>query len=86
VTVRALAELVVRVVDPGLAIEHQPYARAYAPGFEDIRCRVPDLTRVREAVGYHPRHDLEEVVREVVAWRRSPAGAPDGCIGRADCQ
>lgn len=71
VTIRALAEAVVRVVDPGVAIEHIPYAQAYAPSFEDIRCRVPDLTRVRRTIGYEPRHGLEDVVREVVAWRRA---------------
>jgi UDP-glucose 4-epimerase len=72
VTVRALAEMVVRLVDPRLAIEHVPYSHAYAPGFEDIRCRVPDLTRVRQAVGYRPRHRLEDVVREVLAWKGAP--------------
>jgi UDP-glucose 4-epimerase len=75
VTVQALAELVARQVDPGLAIEHVPYSRAYAPGFEDIRCRVPDLTRVRQAIGYRPRHGLEDVVREVVAWMGAPPAA-----------
>ncbi len=75
VTIRALAETVARVVAPDLAIEHIPYDRAYSPGFEDIRCRVPDLTRVRQAIGYRPRHGLEDVVREVVAWRRAVNGA-----------
>jgi UDP-glucose 4-epimerase len=75
VTVRGLAELVVRLVDPRLAIEHIPYARAYAPGFEDIRCRVPDLARARQAIGYRPRHGLEDVVREVLAWRRAAPAA-----------
>jgi UDP-glucose 4-epimerase len=74
VTVRGLAELVVRAVDPALAVEHIPYARAYAPGFEDIRCRVPDLRRIRDTIAYRPRHTLEDVVREVVAWRRAGLG------------
>jgi UDP-glucose 4-epimerase len=56
VTVRDLAETVVRLVNPEIAIEHIPYEHAYAPGFEDIRNRVPDLTRVRQTVGYETRH------------------------------
>jgi UDP-glucose 4-epimerase len=67
ITIRALAELVARIVDPGLRIEHIPYSQAYAPSFEDIRCRVPDLTRIRRVIGYAPRYRLEDVVREVVA-------------------
>jgi UDP-glucose 4-epimerase len=74
VTIRALAETVARLVDPSLAIEHVGYERAFGAGFEDIRCRVPDLTRVRETVGYRPRHGLEDVVREVIAWKM--AGRP----------
>jgi UDP-glucose 4-epimerase len=67
ITIRALAEKVVRIVDPGLRIEHIPYSQAYAPSFEDIRCRVPDLTRIRRVIGHAPRYRLEDVVREVVA-------------------
>ncbi|HXG11620.1 MAG TPA: GDP-mannose 4,6-dehydratase [Gemmataceae bacterium] len=70
VTIRALAETVVRVVDPRLAIEHVPFSQAYAAGFEDIRHRVPDLTRIRATIGYQPRYRLEDIVREVVAWKR----------------
>jgi UDP-glucose 4-epimerase len=78
VTIRELAETVARLVDPSLAIEHVAYERAFGAGFEDIRCRVPDLTRVREAVGYRPRHGLEDIVREVIAWKRAgrPATGP----------
>jgi UDP-glucose 4-epimerase len=71
VTIRELAETVARLVDPSLAIEHVPYERAFGPGFEDIRRRVPDLTRVRAAVGYRPRHGLEDIVREVIAWKKA---------------
>src|SRR5262249_8589629 len=43
VSIRELAESVVRLVDPSLAIEHVPYERAFGSGFEDVRCRIPDL-------------------------------------------
>jgi UDP-glucose 4-epimerase len=71
VTIRELAEVVVRLVQPGLPIEHVPFEQAFAPGFEEIRCRIPDLTRVRQMIGYRPRLGLEDIVREVLAWRRS---------------
>lgn len=75
VSIRALAEAVARAVDLGLPIKHMPYAEAYAPGFEDIRCRVPDLTRIREAIGYRPRFGLDEIIGEVVSWRRGQLAA-----------
>jgi UDP-glucose 4-epimerase len=70
VTIRQLAERVVRLVDPSLVIEHIPYANAYAPGFEDIRARVPDLTRIRTTIGYCPNHQLDDILREVITWKR----------------
>jgi nucleoside-diphosphate-sugar epimerase len=77
VSIRDLAESVVRVVDPSLAIEHIPYEQAYPAGFEDIRCRVPDLTRIRQTVGYQPRYTLDDIVREVVDWKRGLLQIPD---------
>jgi UDP-glucose 4-epimerase len=77
VTIRELAETVVRLVDPSLAIEHVSYERAFGAGFEDIRCRIPDLTRAREVIGYRPRYGLEDIVREVIEWRRA-ALRPEG--------
>jgi UDP-glucose 4-epimerase len=77
VTIRELAETVVRLVEPGLKIEHISYEHAFGDGFEDIRCRIPDLSRVRQAIGYRPRCDLEDIVREVIAWRQAQgAGRP----------
>jgi UDP-glucose 4-epimerase len=76
VSIRALAERVARLVDPSLAIEHIPYAQAYAPGFEDIRSRVPDLTRIRQTIGYEPRYRLDDILREVIAWKRESLFRP----------
>ena len=70
ITIGELAETVARVVEPRVAIRHIPYAEAYAPGFEDIRCRIPDLTRVRQAIGYRPHYEIEGIVRGFLEWRR----------------
>jgi UDP-glucose 4-epimerase len=73
VSIRELAETVVRLVNPSAAIEHVPYEQVFPPGFEDIRCRVPDLTRVRQAIGYRPRYTLEDIVRDVLTWKSDSA-------------
>lgn len=76
VTIRQLAERVVRLVNPAVEIDHVPYAAAYAPGFEDIRCRVPDLSRIRDTIGYRPRYRLDDILNEVVAWKRNQFARP----------
>jgi UDP-glucose 4-epimerase len=73
VTIRGLAEMVRDLVDPKLQIKHIPYSEAYREGFEDIRARVPNLTKIRKAVGYEPRHSLEQILKELIAMKRQAA-------------
>jgi UDP-glucose 4-epimerase len=47
-----------------------PYERAYEPGFEDMRRRVPDTTKIRELTGWEPKVPLNETLRRVVASLR----------------
>ncbi len=70
VTIRSLAEQVIALVSPSLRIEYQSYAAAYCEDFEDVRRRVPDLTRLRQTIDYQPRHDLQSILREVIDWSR----------------
>lgn len=48
------------------SIEFQSYSRAYDDDFEDIRRRVPDLSRLRATIEYRPRYDLEAIIRELM--------------------
>ncbi len=50
-------------IEPRLA----PYDRAYAPGFEDLQQRKPDLSRVRSAIGFQPTIPLEQTIRDIAA-------------------
>jgi UDP-glucose 4-epimerase len=81
VSIRALAESVARAVNPQLTIEHIPYTTAYAPGFEDIRCRVPDLSRIRQTINYAPLFGLDEIIQEVVVWKSTSARTHDEKLG-----
>ena len=74
VSILDLARRVIAAVDPSLSIEFVSYADAYSRDFEDCRRRIPDLTRLREAIGFEPRYDLDDSIREVVAWKRRQGG------------
>lgn len=66
-----LAKRVVAAVDPRVPIAFQTYAEAYGADFEDVRARVPDLTRLGELLGKRPNRELNAIIAEVVAWRRA---------------
>lgn len=65
VSVRGLAERVIAVLGSASGIELVPYDEAYASGFEDLRHRRPDLSRVREAVGFEAAYPLDRTIRDV---------------------
>ena len=44
-----------------------PYDEAYEEGFEDMPRRVPDITKVRDLVGFEPKERLDGVLEKVIA-------------------
>ncbi len=47
-----------------------PYAQAYPNGdFEDIRARRPSVDKLRELTRWRPRHDLDDILRDVAIAR-----------------
>jgi UDP-glucose 4-epimerase len=43
-----------------------PYDQAYEAGFEDMPRRVPDISRIRELIGYAPTVELDETLSRVI--------------------
>ena len=70
-TIRELAELVKTMTESDSAIVTIPYEQAYESGFEDMPRRVPDLTKVRELIGFEPRVQLPDILTRVIAFHRS---------------
>jgi nucleoside-diphosphate-sugar epimerase len=70
VTIRDLAERVITATGSQSKIVYVPYEEAYAPGFEDMRRRVPDLSKIHELIGYEPRYSLDDTLRRVIIYER----------------
>jgi UDP-glucose 4-epimerase len=65
----AIGELALRVKEmtgSSSPIHLIPYDQAYEAGFEDMPRRVPDITKLRELIGYSPKLGLDEIIRVVV--------------------
>ncbi len=73
ISILEMAKRVVAIVNPKATIQFQSYSQAYDDDFEDIRRRVPDLTRIREAIGYAPACSLDDIIRDVWAEMSKPA-------------
>ncbi len=71
VSILELARQVIALSGSNSAIEFQTYAAAYDEDFEDIRRRVPDLTRLRDTIGHQPKHGLSDMIRQVIESKRT---------------
>jgi len=74
ITILDLAHRIRHLTGSRSEIVFVPYDEAYARGFEDMRRRVPDITRVRELIGWQPRRTLDEILRSVIEDQRRELG------------
>ena len=65
-TIENLAKKVVKLTGSKSEIVHVPYEKAYERGFEDMRHRVPDTSRIRNLIAYKPRYNLDMILKEVI--------------------
>ena len=68
VTIKDLALLVREMAGSESAIEYIPYEKAYGPGFEDMKRRCPDISRIKELVGFEPKIDLRGIIQSVIDY------------------
>lgn len=61
-----LAQLVKHKTESESQITLIPYGEAYGEGFEDMPRRIPDLTKVKAAVGWEPTACLEDILADVI--------------------
>ncbi len=69
-SIRELAQEVIARVDPNLNVEYLPYNEAYADDFEDVRRRVPDVTKLEKIIGTKPTMPLGEILDDIIQWKR----------------
>lgn len=71
VSILELAQRVVRLANSSSPIVLVPYEHAYEAGFEDMRRRVPDISRLTALTGFRPTLDLDDIIRTVIEYERA---------------
>ena len=65
ITIGELAKKVVDSLGSKSSIEMIPYKDAYAPGFEDMQRRVPDISKIKSFIGWAPTRDLDAIISDI---------------------
>jgi UDP-glucose 4-epimerase len=68
ITILDLARLVIETLGSNSSIQMVPYSQAYSSGFAEMHRRRPDIRKLEASVGFRPKRDLVQTIRDVVAW------------------
>lgn len=66
VSILELARRVVAMANSASNIDFQSYGDAYGSDFEDIRRRVPDLSRLKSTINFQPQYKLDAIIQELI--------------------
>lgn len=77
ISIDELAQKVRAKINPRLEITHIPYSKAYEEGFEDMRRRVPDLTKIKKLINYTHPTNTDEILDKVIAYYRDKSKRSD---------
>ena len=65
ISIRDLAEQIKMVTKSTSPLIYEDYEHVYAPGFEDMERRVPDISRISSLIGWKPTRTLNEILCDV---------------------
>ncbi len=67
ISIRELANTILERTSSSSNIKHIPYSEAYPEGFEDMQRRVPDISKIKKAIDWEPKHSLDSIIDSVAA-------------------
>jgi UDP-glucose 4-epimerase len=68
ISIEDLAQKVKQMCNSKSRIEYMSYEAAFEEGFEDMMNRMPDLTKIKEYIGYEPKYNLEDIIVRMIKY------------------
>ncbi len=71
ITIQELANLTKQVLGSNSPIVNMPYKDVYGSDFEDTHYRAPDISKIKKAIGFVPKIELEEMIEKTAEYWRN---------------
>ncbi len=68
ITIMELAKKVIELTGSTSSIEKIAYEKAYPEGFEDMQRRVPDISKIKQVLGWTPEINLDQIIKDIAAF------------------
>ena len=82
ITIIDLARKIKTMCNSNSSIILVPYEEATEQGFEDMRRRIPDTTRIHELIGWIPKIGLDQTILDIVSQFKSDGLSADSITER----
>ena len=70
ISIMDLAKKIVEMTGSKSEIRKIPYSEAYTAGFEDMQRRVPDISKIKNILGWSPEIELEQIIRDIADFHQ----------------
>ncbi len=72
ISIKDLAHKIKAMTESSSPVKFIPYEEAFANGwYEDLHYRVPNLDKIRTAVNYNPKFNLDATLRKIIAYHEA---------------
>jgi UDP-glucose 4-epimerase len=68
ISIMELAKKVIEITGSNSTIEKIAYEKAYPQGFEDMQRRVPDISTIKQVLGWTPEINLDQIIKDIAAF------------------
>lgn len=68
ISIMELAKKVIEITGSKSTIEKIAYKKAYPEGFEDMQRRVPDISKIKQVLGWSPEINLDQIIKDIAAF------------------
>ena len=68
ISIMELAKKVIEITASKSTIEKIAYENAYPQGFEDMQRRVPDISKMKQVLGWSPQLNLDQIIKDIAAF------------------
>ena len=68
ISIIELAKKVIEITGSKSGIEKIAYEKAYPEGFEDMQRRVPDISKIKQVLGWEPKINLDQIIKDIAAF------------------
>jgi UDP-glucose 4-epimerase len=68
ISIMELAKKVIEITGSKSSIEKIAYEKAYPEGFEDMQRRVPDISKIKQVLGWEPKINLDQIIKDIAAF------------------